>query len=95
MLRAKLLGETARAPWNELQRFFAQGLIIQASDGVDMIDVAMALAENDHKRFEQFLNTERAGKVSDEQALQWIEADAVVWTVVVKPWIVVQTDSGR
>ena len=87
VLRAKLLGETARAPWNELQRFFAQGLVIQAKAGVDMIEVAMTLAEDDKERFEQFLSADEAGPVSDEQALQWIDADATVWTVVVKPWI--------
>ena len=92
LLRAKLLGETARAPWKELQRFFAQGLIIQASDGVDMIDVAMTLAEDNSKGFEQFLTAEQAGVVSDEQALEWINSDATVWTVVVKPWILVQAE---
>ncbi len=93
MLRAKLLGETARAPWNELQRFFAQGLVIQAKAGVDMIEVAMTLAEDDKERFEQFLSADEAGPVSDEQALQWIDADATVWTVVVKPWILVQEEN--
>ena len=92
-LRAKLLGETARAPWNELQRFFAQGLVIQARDGVDMIDVAMTLAEDDRQRFEQYLASKEAGPVSDEQALLWINTDATVWTVVVKPWILVQAEN--
>ena len=29
-LRAKLLGETARAPWSALERFFAQGVLLVA-----------------------------------------------------------------
>ncbi|MEI6545293.1 MAG: DUF2288 family protein [Methylococcales bacterium] len=29
--------------------------------------------------------------VSDQQALAWLEVDADVWAVVVKPWILVQT----
>jgi len=92
LLRAKLLGETARAPWSELQRFFAQGLVIQAKDGVDMIDVAMMLAEDNSKGFEQFLAAGLAGPVSDEQALEWVNGDATVWTLVVKPWILVQAE---
>lgn len=91
LLRAKLLGETARAPWNELQRFFAQGVVLMAAPGVDMISVAMALAEDDRDAFEGFMNAEQAGPVSDEQALAWIESDATLWTVVVKPWILVQS----
>jgi hypothetical protein len=29
-------------------------------------------------------------KVTDEQAFVWNETDASLWTVVVKPWILVQ-----
>jgi hypothetical protein len=94
LLRAKLLGETAKAPWHELQRFFAQGIVLQAQPGVDMLEVALALAEDNRDRFEEFLTAEQAGPVSDEQALAWIESDATLWTVVVKPWIVVQPLDG-
>ena len=61
LLRAKLLGETARAPWHELQRFFAQGSLLMAAEGVDMLDVAMALAEDDSKAFEAWLAKGEAG----------------------------------
>lgn len=90
LLRAKLVGETARAPWQELQRFFAQGTLLMAAQGVDMIDVAMALAEDDRDAVEAWLQEGEAGPVSDEQALAWSEADATLWTVVVRPWVLVQ-----
>ena len=90
LLRAKLLGETARAPWRELQRFFAQGLTLQAQPGVDLLAVAMALAEDDRPGFEAFMNAGEAGVVSDEQAAAWYNSDATLWTVVVKPWVLVQ-----
>lgn len=90
LLRAKLLGETARAPWKELQRFFAQGVVLMAQPGVDMIAVGMALADDDSAAFEKWLNAGEAGVVSDEQALAWNDADATLWTVVVKPWVLVQ-----
>ena len=90
LLRAKLLGETARAPWKELQRFFAQGLTLQAQPGVDLLAVAMALAEDDRPGFEAFMNAGEAGVVSDEQAAIWYNNDATLWTVVVKPWVLVQ-----
>lgn len=94
LLRAKLVGETARAPWHELQRFFAQGSLLMAQQGIDMIDVAMALAEDDRARFERWLNAGEAGPVSDEQALAWSDEDATLWTVVVRPWVLVQEDVG-
>lgn len=92
LLRAKLVGETARAPWHELQRFFAQGTLLMAAQGMDMIDVAIALAEDDRATFEGWLHAGKAGPVSDEQALAWSEADATLWTVVVRPWVLVQEE---
>jgi len=90
LLRAKLVGETARAPWRELQRFFAQGTLLMAAQGMDMIDVAIALAEDDRVTFAGWLENGQAGPVSDEQALAWSEADATLWTVVVRPYVLVQ-----
>jgi hypothetical protein len=34
--------------------------------------------------------TGKFGKVTDEQAAAWIETDALVWAVVVSPWVLVQ-----
>jgi len=90
LLRAKLVGETARAPWHELQRFFAQGTLLMAAQGMDMIDVAMALAEDNRDTFAGWLEAGKAGPVSDAQALAWSEADATLWTVVVRPYVLVQ-----
>lgn len=30
--KAKIVGETAKAPWKELERFYAQGILILVSD---------------------------------------------------------------
>jgi hypothetical protein len=30
------------------------------------------------------------GKVSDEQAGVWFERDALLWAVVISPWVLVQ-----
>ena len=32
----------------------------------------------------------QVAQVSDTQALEWLEADTLMWAVVVKPWILVQ-----
>ncbi|MDP1705106.1 MAG: DUF2288 family protein [Sulfurimicrobium sp.] len=32
----------------------------------------------------------KIGRESDEQAKTWLESDALLWSVVVKPWILVQ-----
>lgn len=90
LLYAKLNGETARIPWKELQRYFASGLVIQVNEELDLVDVATRVAKDDTAAVSQWMSENRLGKVDDEQAQTWLEADAQVWAVVVRPWILVQ-----
>ncbi|MGV8893751.1 MAG: DUF2288 domain-containing protein [Burkholderiaceae bacterium] len=89
-LHTKLLQETAQIGWIELQRYFATGAVIFVSDSLDLIDVAMRISNDDKATVEQWLQTRQLGKVSDDQAQEWLETEAIVWSVVVSPWILVQ-----
>ena len=89
-LHAKLNMETAQMPWRELQRYFASGHIIAIGDGLDMVNVAVMIAADDTEGISRLLRGGLIGKVTDEQAQTWFEADTSLWTVVVKPWILVQ-----
>jgi hypothetical protein len=90
LLRAKLNQETAKMAWRELQRYFAAGMVIAVSDELDLVDVAARIANDDKASVAQWMAERRIEKVSDAQAGAWFEADASLWTVVVKPWILVQ-----
>lgn len=94
LLRARLNGETARCRWNELQRFFAAGSVVAVSDRLDLIDVALRVACDDKHAVAGWMAEQLVGPVSDQQALQWLEQDAELWTVVVKPWILVQQEKA-
>lgn len=89
-LYAKINGETSRMQWTELLRFFAAGTVIAVSDDLDLVDVAMRVATDDKDAVQQWMTEGRVGRVSDAQASVWLEADASLWAVVVKPWILVQ-----
>lgn len=89
-LRARLNSETARFQWKELQRFFAAGAVIAVSDTLDLVDVALRVAIDDKTAIAQWMAEGRVGKVSDAQAAAWLAQDLALWTVVVKPWILVQ-----
>lgn len=89
-LRAKLLGETARAPWPALARFFAQGVVLVASPEIDLIDVGMVLARDDAEQFRAWLAGGEVRLVSDDQAQAWQASTAELWTMVIKPWVLVQ-----
>lgn len=90
VLRAKLNGETARFAWKELQRFFATGAVIAVADGLDLVEVALQIAKDNKAAVEQWMAAGQLGQVADTQAQAWLESDAALWTVVVKPWILVQ-----
>jgi len=90
LLRAKIDQETAQIPWSSLQRFFAQGTAIWVDQGLDLVDVALAVAEDSAERVGFWMSEGSVSKVSDTQARDWIQNDAVVWAVVVRPWVLVQ-----
>lgn len=91
-LRAKLVGETARAPWLELQRFYARGQVVRAAPGLDLIDAALAVARDDSERVQHWMAAGLFGEVTPERAQAWFDAGADLWTVVVAPWVLVQED---
>ena len=59
-------------------------------DHVDMIRVAQLMASDDVKAISGMLEKKEIGKVTDEQAQTWSDSDALLWAVVVRPWILVQ-----
>ncbi len=89
--RASVNLETARIAWKELQRYFASGATVKVSTELDLIEVAFQMSEDNKAQVAQWMQAGQLGPVSDEQALAWYEADAEVWAVVVRPYVLVQS----
>jgi len=90
VLKAKLNLETAQVAWTELQRFFAQGSVIWVDDNLDLIEVAHCIARDDSRQIKQWMKLNKVAPVSDNQARHWLKHDRWLWSVVVRPLIVVQ-----
>ncbi len=90
VLKAKLNLETAQVAWTELQRFFAQGSVIWVDDTLDMIEVAHCIADDDSTAIKAWMEDSKVAPVSDPQARQWLQQDTWLWSVVVRPLILVQ-----
>jgi hypothetical protein len=88
---AKIVTETAKIPWLELQRFFAAGKVFQITIELDLVDVAYAFQEDNIEQVKSWTEGEQVSPVSDDQAKQWVATDATLWAVVIKPWVLVQT----
>ncbi|MDP2786311.1 MAG: DUF2288 domain-containing protein [Sulfurimicrobium sp.] len=88
--RTKVNLETAPIAWKELLRFFAGGLVIAVTPQLDLVEVALQMSQDNKMQMEQWMSEGKIVKVSDELAKEWLEEDVLLWTVVVKPWILVQ-----
>lgn len=82
--------ETAQIRWYELQRFFASGSAIAVDTSLDLTQVAAQIAANNAPQIKEWMDAGLVDAVTDSQALAWYEADALVWAVVIKPWVLVQ-----
>jgi hypothetical protein len=88
--REKVNLETSKIAWKELQRFFASGSAVFVASSLDLVEVAYQFSVDNKNWVEQWLQNKQIALVSDKQTIDWLESDAEVWAVVVKPWLLVQ-----
>lgn len=88
--KAKLNLETAQVAWTSLQRFFAQGSVIWVDGSMDLIEVAHHIADDDSKLIAQWMDDNKLAQASDTQAKKWLEEDTCLWSVVVRPLVLIQ-----
>lgn len=94
-LYAKLLGETAAITWPELQPFFARGTLLMVEGTQDLIEVAQAVAQNEHAKVAAWLESGLLSRVDDSRAKSVFERNPELWAVVVAPWVLVQERTER
>ena len=87
---ARINAETAKIAWHELQRFFAQGKAVEVSSELDVVAVAYELSVDNQKQFQSWMAAGQVGVVADAQAQEWYDANALMWAVVIRPWVLVQ-----
>jgi hypothetical protein len=90
IIRARLNLETAQIRWSEMQRYFAAGTAIQVAPELDLLEAACQLSADNSALIGQWMALGQFGKVSDDQALLWYKTDALLWAVVVSPWVLLQ-----
>lgn len=88
-----LVLETAQIRWHELQRFFASGNAIAVDTSLDLIQVATEITADNAAQVKIWMNAGLVDTVKDARATEWYEQDALVWAIVIKPWVLVQAIS--
>ncbi|MDX1678813.1 DUF2288 domain-containing protein [Arsukibacterium sp.] len=90
LLKAKIISETARIHWPQLQKFYAAGSVITVSAEHDLIDVAYAFSADDKQRVADWLGAATVERTTELQAKQWFDNNTELWAVVISPWVLVQ-----
>jgi len=90
ILRAKLNLETAQLQWPELERHFARGNVIKVTVGMDLVDVALNVAENNTTMVQAWLADGRIARADMPDAEDWHMRQPAFWAVVVAPWVLAQ-----
>ena len=87
----KIHAETARVQWKEVELFYAKGTMIFVADDLDLIKVAHSLSIDDTSQVERWIEENKLLRSFDEQAKFWADSKEDLWSVVVKPWVLVQS----
>ena len=87
-------GQTAQIHWSELERFFAAGQVLSVDTQLDLIEVAVAVTQDQAEQVQQWVETGLLNPVTDQQAQEWHSSDPKLWSVVTAPWILVQQRVG-
>lgn len=82
--------QTAQIHWHELQRFFASGNAIAVDASLDLTHVAAQIVADNAAQIKAWMDAGLVDAVKDAQAQIWYEQNALVWAVVIKPWVLVQ-----
>lgn len=90
LIKAKIVSETARINWLELQKYYAAGTVITVEPQLDLIDVAFAFSRDDKAAVAQWLAEGTVGRTSEQQAQLWYQQKTELWAVVISPWVLVQ-----
>lgn len=93
LLRAKLNAETAQVAWPELERHFARGAVVKVASPLDLVEVALAFAQDDKAAVAPWLQAGSVAVLDADGAQDWAARKPVLWAVVCAPWVLAQERS--
>ena len=89
-IKVKLLAETAKVSWQEVEKFFARGVLLKVSSELDLVEVVTQIACDESEAIAKLMQADKLVELSVGQAKVWSKSDSDFWAVVVSPWVIVQ-----
>ena len=82
--------ELARISFQELQKFFAKGMMVIVGNQLSVIDVALKIHQDDKQVIDQWIKDGKIVRAHDDHAKKWVTQRAELMAVTVAPWVLVQ-----
>ncbi len=89
-IRSKLEAEIGPADWKVIRPHFLRGAIIIVSPDLDLIDVAVKVAEDDTTCIKVWIEKGKLTKPLPEDAKIWEEEKKELTSLVVEPFVLLQ-----
>ena len=94
-LRAHLANEVHRVDWQPLAAHAKRGGLVLVDTRLDLVEVAVAVAEDDTGKVQQWMEAKQLSKPTDAQVGSWEnETDERFTVVIVQPYVLAQRDTG-
>ena len=94
-LKTRLNLETGKLTWQELQTYFARGIVIVVGPDLDLLSVGQQLVENQATQIESLISRGDIVRANDDHARKWLDSKPVFWSLVISPWVLVQEIQGK
>jgi len=82
--------ELAEISFQELQKFFAKGILIKVAKHLDMVEVAIQIHADNTTQVKKWMDNQEIERAHDQHAQFWVENRSVLKAVTVAPWVLVQ-----
>jgi hypothetical protein len=89
-VRHLLNAQTGRIGWSELQRQFAQGLLLWVAPELDLVEVAAYIVKDEKAMVTAWMEAGQLMKPDLTMARGWQQNQSEFWAVVAAPWVLVQ-----
>lgn len=88
--REQLQQECAPIFYNEIERFFAKGMVVLVARNSDIIDVALMIQDDNAQALKKMIDDGQVVRAHDEHAIKWSQQNAQLMAVTAVPWVLVQ-----
>ena len=82
--------ELAEISFQELQKFFAKGILINVAKHLDIVEVAIQIHDDNTVQVKKWMDNQEIERAHDEHAQHWVENRSMLKAVTVAPWVLVQ-----